>query len=51
MSAATIADLWVLRSDIREHMLEWLRVEMPDALIRHRLGVEEANAAVQQSKV
>ena len=50
VSAATIADLWVLRSDIREHMLEWLRVEMPDALIRHRLGVEEANAAVQQPK-
>lgn len=50
VSAATIADLWVLRSDIREHMLQWLRVEMPEALIRHRLGVEEANAAVQQPK-
>ena len=44
LSAATIADLWVLRCAVREHMLEWLRVEMPDALIRHRLGVEEANA-------
>ncbi len=39
ISAATIADLWQLRCDLREHMLDWLRVEMPDALIRHRLEV------------
>jgi len=45
MSAATIADLFQLRCAVREHMLDWLRREMPDALIRHRLGVEEANAA------
>ena len=43
VSAATIADLWVLRCELREHMLAWLREEMPDALIRHRLEVESAN--------
>lgn len=48
LSSATIGDLWVLRCAVREHMLEWLRVEMPDALIRHRLGVEDANAGVQE---
>lgn len=37
VSAATIADLWVLRCDTREHMLKWLRENQPDALIRHRL--------------
>lgn len=49
VSAATIGDLWVLRCAVREHMIDWLRVNMPDALIRHRLGVEDANARVQQS--
>ena len=39
MSAATIADLWTLRCETREHMLEWLRENQPDALIRHRLEV------------
>lgn len=39
VSAATIADLWQLRCDVREHMLDWLRREMPEALIRHRLEV------------
>lgn len=39
VSAATIGDLWQLRCDLREHMLDWLRSEMPDALIRHRLEV------------
>lgn len=48
VSAATIGDLWTLRCAVREHMLDWLRVNMPDALIRHRLGVEEANARAQQ---
>lgn len=44
MSADTIGDLWTLRCDVREHMLEWLRAEQPDALIRHRLEVDAANA-------
>ncbi|GAA3785248.1 hypothetical protein GCM10022600_00570 [Qipengyuania pelagi] len=44
MSAATISDLFTLRCDVREHMLRWLRETMPDALIRHRLEVEAANA-------
>lgn len=47
VSAATISDLWTLRCAVREHMLQWLRVNMPDALIRHRLGVDDANAAVK----
>jgi hypothetical protein len=34
MSAATIAELGDLRCDVREHMLDWLRREMPAALIR-----------------
>lgn len=44
MSAATIGELFDLRCAVREHMLDWLRREMPDALIRHRLEVEAANA-------
>ena len=43
MSAKTIGDLWNLRCAVREHMLDWLRREKPDALIRHRLEVEAAN--------
>lgn len=43
VSAATIGDLWTLRAKVREHMIDWLRREMPDALIRHRLAVEAAN--------
>ena len=39
VSAKSIADLWQLRCAVREHMLDWLRNEMPDALIRHRLEV------------
>lgn len=39
VSARTIADLWQLRCLVREHMIDWLREEMPDALIRHRLEV------------
>lgn len=46
VSARTIADVWALRCAVREHMLEWLREEMPEALIRHRLEVEAANARV-----
>jgi hypothetical protein len=47
MSAATIGDLWELRCAVREHMIDWLRREMPGALIRHRLEVEAANARVK----
>lgn len=43
MSAKSIGDLWNLRCATREHMLDWLRTEMPDALIRHRLEVDAAN--------
>lgn len=49
MSAETIGNLWTLRCETREHMLAWLREEMPEALIRHRLEVEAANARVKQS--
>ena len=48
MSAATIGDLWELRCAVREHMIDWLRREMPGALIRHRLEVEAANARVKK---
>ena len=44
MSAGTIGDLFTLRCDVREHMLRWLRETTPEALIRHRLEVEAANA-------
>ena len=43
VSAGAIGALWTLRCKLREHMLDWLRREMPDALIRHRLEVEAAN--------
>ncbi|MDN3647134.1 mechanosensitive ion channel [Pontixanthobacter aestiaquae] len=39
VSAKTIGELWQLRCDVREHMIQWLQDEMPDALIRHRLEV------------
>ncbi|MCK0127128.1 mechanosensitive ion channel domain-containing protein [Erythrobacter sp. F6033] len=39
MSAKTIGELWQLRCDTREHMLDWMREHAPDALIRHRLEV------------
>ena len=44
VSADTIGDLFELRCIIREHMLAWLRREMPDALIRHRLEVPGGHA-------
>lgn len=44
MSARTIPDLFNLRCAVREHMIAWLRKEHPQALIRHRLEVEAANA-------
>lgn len=34
MSAATIGNLFELRTAVREHMIEWLGREMPDALTR-----------------
>ena len=43
MSAGTIGDLWTLRCEVREYMLQWLRENQPVALIRHRLEVEAAN--------
>ena len=43
MTAATIGDMWDLRCAVREFMLEWLRENQPEALIRHRLEVEAAN--------
>ena len=49
MSSETIGDLWTLRCEVREHMLEWLRENQPEALIRHRLelpgGHEKAGEA------
>jgi len=48
MSAATIADLFVLRCAVREHMIDWLRREMPDTLISHRLEVEKASARAEK---
>lgn len=45
VSAATIGDLWTLRCKVREHMVDWLRNEMPDALIRHRIALEPAGEA------
>lgn len=47
VSAATIGDLFALRCALREHMIGWLREEMPDTLIRHRLEVEGANEKVK----
>ena len=44
VSARTIGDLFDLRCAIREHMIEWLRDEMPDALIR-RVMVSGPQAA------
>ncbi|WP_133366455.1 mechanosensitive ion channel family protein [Qipengyuania sediminis] len=47
VSAATIADLWNLRVKVREHMFDWLRREMPDALVRHRLGAAPVEQGVE----
>jgi hypothetical protein len=45
MSASTIAALFELRCAVREHMLQWLARELPQALIRQPLeGVEASNA-------
>ena len=39
MSAQTIGDLWYLRCAVREHMIAWVRDNIDDGLIRHRLEV------------
>lgn len=49
VSAGTIGELWTLRCKLREHMIDWLRREMPDALIRHRLAVGEDELAAEGS--
>lgn len=48
VSAATIGGLWELRCKLREHMLDWLRREMPDALIRHRLVAGDEGAGEER---
>ncbi len=48
VSADTIGRLFALRCAVREHMIEWLRENMPDALIRHRLEVEATNPKAAQ---
>ena len=50
MSANSIAELFALRCAVREHMIGWLRTEMPNALIRHRLEVEASNERVKGAK-
>ena len=47
VSAKTIGELWALRCAVREHMIAWLRAELPEALIRRRLEVEAANARAE----
>ncbi len=43
MSAATIGQLFDLRCAVREHMLDWLRNEMPGTLMRRGITVETGN--------
>lgn len=50
VSSRTIGDLFALRCELREHMIAWLRREMPEALIRHRLEVEAANQRAVQGQ-
>jgi small-conductance mechanosensitive channel len=45
MSAATIGGLFELRTAVREHMIEWLAKEMPDALQRATPVPAEASPA------
>lgn len=49
MSAGTIADLFTLRCAVREHMLAWLREEMPEALLRPRALAEAANEKARKA--
>ena len=39
VSANTIGDLFTLRCEAREHMIDWLKTRQPEALIRHRLEI------------
>lgn len=50
MSSGTIGDLWALRCDTREHMIAWLRENMPDALIRHRLEVPGGHPKAEEAE-
>ena len=45
MTAKDASLAFDLRADVREQMLAWLRVEMPEALPRRRLAVDAAAAA------
>lgn len=49
MSSGTIGDLWTLRCDTREHMMQWLNDNMPDALIRHRLEVPGGHPKAEEA--
>ncbi|ANY18726.1 Miniconductance mechanosensitive channel MscM precursor [Tsuneonella dongtanensis] len=40
MSAATIAELFELRCAVREHMLDWLRREQPEALLHAAVAAD-----------
>jgi len=44
VSAATIADLFELRSAVREHMLDWLRRQMPAALLHTAVAADPGPA-------
>lgn len=44
MSAATIGQLFDLRCAVREHMIDWLRTEMPDALMRRGTPIDLSGA-------
>ena len=44
VSAATVADLFELRSAVREHMLDWLRREMPRALLHTSIAADTEKA-------
>lgn len=45
VSAATVSDLFELRASVREHMLDWLRREMPRALLHAAPVAVDAGAA------
>lgn len=48
VSARTIADLFELRCQLREHMLKWLREHQPEALIRHRLELPGGHSKAEE---
>ncbi|WP_284123678.1 mechanosensitive ion channel family protein [Parerythrobacter aestuarii] len=51
MSSKTIGDLFQLRCDVREHMLEWLRANQPNALIRHRLELPGGHPKAEEPQL